>query len=76
MNIQERNRHDVTYLAADGMEAAGGIAHGFSTRLGGISSAPFDSLDLGYNRGDDPTSHSLLLPGCPQYTIVLKQLMC
>lgn len=31
-----------------------GAAHGFSTRLGGVSSAPFDSLNLGASRGDPP----------------------
>ena len=30
------------------------MAHGFSTRLGGVSPAPWDSLNLGANRGDDP----------------------
>lgn len=54
MNILERNRHDVTYLAADGMEAAGGIAHGFSTRAGGVSQGMWASLNLGVSRGDDP----------------------
>ena len=54
MNIQERSRHDVTYLAADGMEAAGGIAHGFSTRLGGVSQGMWAALNLGVSRGDNP----------------------
>lgn len=54
MNILERNQHDVTYLAADGMEAAGGVAHGFSTRLGGVSEGMWASLNLGVSRGDDP----------------------
>jgi hypothetical protein len=31
-----------------------GARHGFSTRLGGVSPAPWDSLNLGANRGDDP----------------------
>ena len=33
-----------------------GTAHGFSTRLGGVSPAPWDSLNLGANRGDDPAN--------------------
>ena len=33
---------------------AQGFGHGFSTRLGGVSAAPFDSLNLGANVGDDP----------------------
>lgn len=31
-----------------------GFAHGFSLRTGGVSEAPFDSLNLGRNVGDDP----------------------
>lgn len=30
------------------------VPHGFSTRKGGVSKPPYDSLDLGPNRGDDP----------------------
>ena len=30
------------------------IPHGFSTRVGGVSQPPYDSLDLGPDRGDDP----------------------
>lgn len=44
----------VTYLAAEGFRSAGGVAHGFSTRLGGVSEGIFSSLNLGFNRGDDP----------------------
>lgn len=31
----------------------GGVRHGFSTRLGGVSPAPWDALNLGPGRGDD-----------------------
>lgn len=37
MNIIEHNKNGLVYLTADGFEAAGGVAHGFSTRLGGVS---------------------------------------
>jgi len=30
------------------------VVHGFSTRLGGVSRPPWDSLDLGTSTGDDP----------------------
>ncbi len=33
-----------------------GVKHGFTTRLGGVSPAPFDSLNLGLHRGDDPAN--------------------
>ena len=54
MKILERKHNDVTYLAADGMEAVGGVAHGFSTRPGGISQGMWASLNLGVSRGDNP----------------------
>ena len=54
MKIHERKHRDVTYLAADGMEAVGGAVHGFSTRQGGVSQGMWASLDLGVSRGDDP----------------------
>ncbi len=44
----------VTVLAAEVFQAAGGVAHGFSTRLGGVSEGIFASLNLGFNRGDNP----------------------
>ena len=33
-----------------------GVAHGFSTRQGGVSASPWDSLNLGPTRGDNPTA--------------------
>ena len=47
-------KNGVTFLAAEGFLAAGGVAHGFSTRLGGISEGIFASLNLGTARGDNP----------------------
>ncbi len=38
------------YLAAEGI----GVAHCFTTRLGGVSSGYLDSLNIGMNRGDAP----------------------
>lgn len=54
MNIIEKTDRGVSYLVSEGMEAAGGIAHGFSTRAGGVSEGMWASLNLGVNRGDDP----------------------
>ena len=34
--------------------AEAGVAHGFTTRLGGVSGGIYASLNLGMNRGDDP----------------------
>ena len=38
------------YLVADGI----GAPHCFTTRLGGVSKPPVDSMNLGWNRGDTP----------------------
>ena len=40
---------DIKYLTADNITTV----HGFTTRLGGVSPAPFDSLNLSMHRGDD-----------------------
>ena len=42
------------FLSCDRFDQAGGVAHGFSTRLGGVSRGVYAGLNLGYNRGDDP----------------------
>ena len=54
MDIIEQIRNGVTFLSCDGIDAAGGAAHGFSTRLGGVSQGMWASLNLGVSRGDDP----------------------
>ena len=54
MNIIEQTKNGVTFYSADGITAAGGVAHGFSTRLGGVSEGMWASLNLGTSRGDDP----------------------
>ena len=41
--------NSITYLRSQALE---GVAHGFSTRLGGVSPAPWGSLNLGVGRGD------------------------
>ena len=45
-------KNGVTFLTADPLRD-GGVLHGFSTRLGGVSPAPWDSLNLDDRRGDD-----------------------
>jgi hypothetical protein len=42
----------VVYYASPVLEAAG-VPHAFSTRIGGVSAAPFDSLNLGNPNGYD-----------------------
>ena len=43
-------KNGITYLTADTLD---GVCHGFSTRPGGVSPAPWDSLNLAVGRGDD-----------------------
>lgn len=54
MKISMREKDGVSYLSADGFEAAGGVAHGFSTRMGGVSTGICESMNLGTTRGDEP----------------------
>lgn len=54
MALTRREQNGVVWYTADGITAVGGTVHGFSTRLGGVSRPPFDSLNLGLRRGDDP----------------------
>ena len=54
MNMIEQTCQGVTFFRSDGIDAAGGAAHGFSSRLGGVSEGMWESLNLGVSRGDDP----------------------
>ena len=53
MEIVFQERHGVPFYACTDPRWCG-APHGFSTRLGGVSPAPWDSLNLGAGRGDDP----------------------
>lgn len=55
MEITRQERCGVSFYACPD-PAWAGAAHGFSTRLGGVSPAPMDSLNLAANRGDDPAN--------------------
>lgn len=54
MEIIEKINQGITFLASDGIDATGNVAHGFSTRMGGVSEGMWASLNLSANRGDDP----------------------
>ena len=56
MSFSEHNSNGVVYTASDLFSRAGGVIHGFSTRLGGVSGGYLSSLNLGTNRGDDPAA--------------------
>jgi len=53
MNIVEQTRNGVPFLAAEGISALAGVAHGFSTCVGGVSQGVYASMNLGLTRGDD-----------------------
>lgn len=51
--MQKQTRHAVAFYTFDSLKSIHGIVHGISTRHGGISPAPFDTLNLSRNVGDD-----------------------
>ena len=53
MEIVKREIEGVAFYACTD-PAWAGARHGFSTRQGGVSPAPWDTLNLGANRGDTP----------------------
>ena len=53
MSFETRTQQALVYLTSPTL---GPVRHGFSTRQGGVSQAPLDSLNLGVNRGDDPAN--------------------
>ncbi|MCI8539002.1 MAG: peptidoglycan editing factor PgeF [Oscillospiraceae bacterium] len=54
MSFSEHNVNGVVYTASDLFTQAGGVIHGFSTRLGGVSTGHLASMNLGTTRGDNP----------------------
>ncbi len=52
MAFTEHNVNGLIFDTADGLSAVGGIRHAFTTRLGGVSPAPCDSLNFFENHGD------------------------
>ena len=51
MMLQKENS-GLVFWQAENFLAAGLVAHGFSTREGGVSPAPYDSLNLGLYNDD------------------------
>ena len=52
MSFTEHNAGGLIYDTSDVLAAAGGVVHAFTTRHGGVSPAPYDSLNFADNRGD------------------------
>lgn len=53
MDILRKQRHGVLFYSCT-HPAWGGAAHGFSTRIGGVSPAPWNTMNLGVTCGDEP----------------------
>lgn len=53
MPFMTHKQDALVYFTASVLDAAPGIAHGFSTRLGGVSKPPYDTLNMAPNRGND-----------------------
>ena len=53
MSFTQQIRNGVVFHTADAFTAAGGVAHGFATRLGGVSTGPYAQLNLGITRPDE-----------------------
>ena len=53
MPFETHEQNGLVWFTASNL---GGVRHGFSTRLGGVSPAPWDSLNLGATLGDDPVN--------------------
>jgi len=53
MAFVTHEENGLVWLTASHLDACSGVAHGFSTRLGGVSRPPFDTLNLGISRGDE-----------------------
>ena len=54
MAFHDHTENGITVLQSDLL--CGSIRHGFSTRTGGVSPSPWNSLNLGVGRGDDPAN--------------------
>ena len=51
-----QNPESVPYLSYNSLSEINFIKHGFSTRLGGVSEGIFSSMNLAFNRGDNPNA--------------------
>lgn len=54
MPFHSHVQNELLWLTAPLLESRTAVSHGFSTRKGGVSKPPFDTLNLGVGRGDNP----------------------
>lgn len=48
------SRNSIAIIQAANLAGETGVLHGFTTRLGGVSEAPFDSMNMSMTRNDPP----------------------
>lgn len=53
LNMQREMRGNLAYYTCDSLRDSGALVHAISTRHGGVSPAPFDTLNLSHAAGDD-----------------------
>ena len=53
-NLKIHEENGVEFLTSPLLEKCGFVRHAFSTRRGGVSEGPYDSLNLGAAKGEDP----------------------
>jgi len=51
--MQRHSRNDLAYYTFDSLRDSGALIHAIATRRGGVSPAPFDTLNLSRHVGDD-----------------------
>ncbi len=53
-SLSAHNHNGVVYYSFPALDAVPFVRHGFSTRLGGVSTGVYESMNLSFTRGDDP----------------------
>jgi len=53
MSLTTHEENGLVYFTSPLLDACGRIAHGFSTRKGGVSKPPYDTMNLAPSRGGD-----------------------
>lgn len=71
---------ELVYYTFPALDAVEGVGHAFSTRLGGVSAPPFDSMNLSFTRGDDKEAVTenfrricAVVGGSPKQTVISAQ---
>lgn len=52
--LDYRTANGVPYLAFPALERTGIVCHGFSTRMGGVSTGVYSTMNFAFLKGDDP----------------------